>query len=173
MKGNAYNISTRQTIDISQYLKQQQTGVDLNYLGIQHKTSIVEGIDDSLKNRLLEVGDSNEQKNYEIAADVNRVKAWLTSLEGDYSERKPNAGGAVFAQLGQHITLDNIDRAQSFIINKFNQDFSNDLQALHVKLDDSNLSVAGSSSQRSIKISIIFMDVESHAVSGTGTEIII
>lgn len=70
-------------------------------------------------------------------ATVNRVLFWLTSKPNDYI-RQSYKGGLLYSMLGSKAADIDVQKWETEIRNKFNQDFSQDLTLTLLKLDVDN-----------------------------------
>lgn len=100
----------------SDQIKEISSSLDLNYRGFNRENP---------KDSLIK---------YNNQATVNRVLFWLTSKPNDYI-RQSYKGGLLYAMLGSKSADIDIQKWESEIRNKFNQDFASDLTLTLLKLD--------------------------------------
>lgn len=101
---------------LSDQIKEINSSLDLNYRGFNRENP---------KDFLIK---------YNSQATVNRVLFWLTSKPNDYI-RQSYKGGLLYAMLGSKSTDIDVQKWETEIRNKFNQDFSSDLTLTLLKLD--------------------------------------
>lgn len=108
-----------QEMVFSDQIKEIKGSLDLNYRGYNRENP---------KDFLVKT-------NY--LATVNRVLFWLTSKPNDYI-RQSYKGGLLYSMLGSKAADIDIQKWETEIRNKFNQDFSQDLTLTLLKLDMDN-----------------------------------
>ena len=108
-------INDLQSYTFEEKVEDSQVGLDINY----------HGYDKNVPNlKFLKYGTD---------ANVNRVLFWLSSKKTDFV-REPNKGGVLYELIGSLASDTNLKEWESGIKDKFNQEFSDDMQLLVLNL---------------------------------------
>lgn len=163
-QGNHQSTNLYQNMSLKEYLQKRNAAVDLCYEGVVYsennlkevsdRVTVVAGIDSDLRNSYIE-GTLNSSG---LEADINRVKAWLISLGGDYGEHASSKGGPIIRYIGKHLTEQTIQQMSQEIAEKFRQDFQDDLTVLKIDINENTMSINADPNKRILSIKIMFMD---------------
>lgn len=96
------------------------------------------------------------------SANTNRVLFWLSTKKDDYI-RESFKGGVLYSLLGVLCNTTNLTEWEKIITEKFNDNFSNDLQLLYLKLTvDKNY--------KKLTVNMIVKDIVENSVFTVATE---
>lgn len=137
-------INDLQSFTFEEKVEDSQVGLDINYLGY----------DKNIPNlKFLKYGTD---------ANVNRVLFWLGSKKTDFV-REPNKGGVLYELIGSLSNNTNLKEWESGIKDKFNQEFSDDMQILVLNLSANH-------KLKKLTINMIVMDKVTNRTFPVGTE---
>lgn len=142
-KLNSSYISDLQSTSLEEKIESSKNSVDLYYEGYDRNSNI-----------------AFEQ--YGKYAHINRVLLWLSTKPRDYV-RSSFTGGILYSLLGQLGNDTNLKSWENDIREKFNEEFSADLQLMYITLDLDK-------TRRILHISMIVRDLISNEVYPISTE---
>lgn len=115
MNYNKSLMSDLQTYDLDKRVEVSTNGIDFNFQGFNSNN------------------DSSELIKYGTDANINRVLFWFSTKRNDYT-RSVFKGGILYDLLGELNSNTNLEEWERTIQNRFNDEFSNDLSLLMIKL---------------------------------------
>lgn len=137
-------IGELQSKTLKEKIDNSLSGVDLNYLGVSR----------SSYNSIVKKG---------YNAHINRALFWLSSKRDDYI-REPLKGGVLYDLLGVISNDTNLKEWEEIISNRFNSEFSKDLELL-------NLSLSMDVSRKTLILNMMIRDVVENRVFPASTEV--